>query len=166
MNFKGISYIKWINLNWKKKVTYYFVSEHILVRRWSIAFGGNLPIVVAPWHCYSSHLMSGDYVHSLVAIESKIPAWIPRIVMIQQAITTGTKPGGPGSRIRDEALQIVMHYSCTILATILHILVWVSTFKGFLIKNWSYRVPNPKDRGSNPGRSTSHSDALPLYHSG
>ena len=58
-----------------------------------------------------------------------------------------------------------MHYSCTILATILHILVWVSTFKGFLIKNWSYRVLNPKDRGSNPGRCTSHSDALPLYHS-
>ena len=116
MNFKGISYIKWINLNWKKKVTHYFISEHILVRRWSIAFGGNLPIDVAPWHCYSSHLMSGDYVHSLVAIESKIPAWTPRIVMIQQVITSGTKPGGPGSRTRDEALQIVMHYSCTILA--------------------------------------------------
>ena len=123
MNFKGISYIKWINLNWKKKVSYKFISEHILVRLWSLAFGGNLPTDVAPWHCYSSHLLSGDYVHSLVAIESKIPAWIPRIVMIQQVLTTGTKPGGPGSRTRDVALQIVMHYSCTILAKILHILV-------------------------------------------
>ena len=87
--------------------------------------------------------------------------------MIQQDLTTGTNPEGPGSRTRDEALQIVMHYSCTILAKILHILVYVSILKGFLI----YKIEatgsrTRRIRGSNPGRRASKFDELLLYHSG
>ena len=35
---------------------------------------GKFPIDVAPRHDCSSHLTAGDYVNSLVVVESKIPA--------------------------------------------------------------------------------------------
>ena len=52
------------------------ISEYALVRLESIAFGGILPTDVAPY-TDPVHITikdwSGDYVHSLVAVESKNP---------------------------------------------------------------------------------------------
>ena len=53
------------------------ITEYALVRLKSIAFGGILPTDVAPYtdpdHIIIKEIKSGDYVHSLVAVESKNP---------------------------------------------------------------------------------------------